>query len=218
MELIRLEAPAFETGQVERACALLERGAVGVMPTDTVYGLVALAGNRSAVARVFEIKGRPASKPVPVLVAGVEDASELTFAGGVKARRLMEAFWPGPLTLVLKSRPGVALPFQDPASLALRVPDCPFCIAVIERAGFVVAPSANQSGKPPPSRFGEADPELLGMVEFAVDGGTCPGGTESTVVGLTGGIEIIREGAIKRDAILAVALGGPPPASLPNAR
>lgn len=207
MELIRVEMPGFAPGQVELACAFLEKGAVGVMPTDTVYGLVALAEQSGAVARIFELKGREASKPLPVLVADRKDAEALVFADRPDARRLMEAFWPGPLTLVMRRRPGVELPFQDPGTLGLRMPDCPFCLAVIERAGFIVAPSANLSGEPPPTCFDDVDQELLRSVGFALDGGACAGGVQSTVVGLTGEIEVLREGAIPAKTVLAVAFG-----------
>lgn len=183
----------------------MAEGAVGIMPTDTVYGLVASGADAGAVARVYEVKGRPASKPLPLLIAGREDAQLLTFAESPEALRLMDAFWPGPLTLVLKRRPGFALAAQDPDTLGLRMPDCPMCLALIQRSGFVVAPSANRSGGVPPSSFEGVEPEMMRAVDFAVDAGRCPGGTESTVVRLNGEPEVLREGAIPRSVIMAAA-------------
>jgi len=207
LELIKADARFFTGEQVGRICSHLDGGAVGVMPTDTVYGLVAPGADRRAVLRVLEIKGRPPDKPLPLLVSGPEDALRLAFAGGAEARRLMDAFWPGPLTLVMKRRPGFTLPAQDEETIGLRMPECPLCIAVIERSGFIVAPSANRSGARAPASFAEVDAGLLEDVEFAVDAGACPGGRESTVVDLTCGIRILREGAVPAERVMKVAAG-----------
>jgi L-threonylcarbamoyladenylate synthase len=209
MPLLRISIAerGFTENDLELAAAVLASGGLGIMPTDTVYGLVALAENADAVARLFDIKGRPADKPLPIQVAKVEDADRLTYADAPEARRLMEAFWPGPITLVMKLRPGPRLPHQDPESLGIRIPDCAFCLALIERAGFLVVPSANFSGEPAPVSLDGVSGDLQRLAGFVVDGGACPVGLESTVVDLTSGLEILREGAIPEVEVSSVARG-----------
>jgi L-threonylcarbamoyladenylate synthase len=205
---IKTNPAGFSSGDVERAAEILLEGGVGIIPTDTVYGLAALAAHEGAVGRLLDIKNRPAGKPLPVHISNVADADKLTFADEPDAAALMEKFWPGPLTLVLRRRSGVHLPFQRRESLGLRIPDNPFCRRLIKKAGFLVVPSANFSGDPPPASPDEVADGIMGLADFIVDGGTCGGGLESTVVDLTGGLEVLREGAISAGEIMK-ALGKP---------
>ena len=202
---IDVEGPGFVIEQVEQAAGLLEAGGIGVIPTDTVYGLCALATDRVAVEKVFRIKGRPLSKPLPLQVSGKGQAGELAVIDGPQVTRLMDAFWPGPLTLILPKRRDVDLPWQDSPDIGLRVPDCPFCLALLERVGWLVVPSANFSGAEPPVSFADVDAALLEAVDFAVQGGACPIGIESTVVSVTAGLEVLREGAIPSGDIMGAA-------------
>jgi L-threonylcarbamoyladenylate synthase len=199
---VEIEKAGFSSSDVERAAEILVSGGVGIIPTDTVYGLAALAVNEGAVERLLEIKERPAGKPPPVQISKVADADRLAFADEPDAIALMEKFWPGPLTLVLRRREGIDLPFQERESLALRMPDSAFCLELIETAGFLVVPSANRSGEPPPVSVEEVAREIVGLADFIVDGGACRGGVESTVVDLTGGLRVLREGAITRKEIV----------------
>ena len=202
----------FGPQDVRLVSGMLQEGAVGIMPTDTVYGLAALATDEPAVARVLDIKRRPADKPLPVQVGTVREADLLADVGG-PAAALAERFWPGPLTMVLPRRPGsLHLPFQLEDSVALRVPDEMFCLAVLEHAGWLVVPSANRSGAPAPVTLREADPGLLEAVDFAVDAGACAAEMESTVVDLTGEPRVVREGAVSA-ADIYLALGIEPPPS-----
>jgi len=189
---------------------ILKNGGVGILPTDTVYGLFALAESEAGVRRVFEIKERPFEKPLPVQISEVCHAQRLAVADCPGAGALIGAFWPGPLTLVLDRRSGgPELPFQSSDKLGLRIPDSPVCLALIDLAGYMVAPSANLSGDRPPVSFEDISPEILGMVDFAVDGGACQLGIESTVVDLTGGLKILREGALAaRDVMRVVSCAG----------
>ncbi|MBK5092305.1 MAG: threonylcarbamoyl-AMP synthase [Actinobacteria bacterium] len=191
----------FSSSDVERAAEILAGGGVGIIPTDTVYGLTALASHEGAVKRLLDIKDRPAGKPPPVQISEAADAHMLTFAEKPDAVALMKKFWPGPLTIVLRRREGVDLPFQERESLALRMPDNSFCLELIRAAGFLVVPSANRSGEPPPVSVEEVAHEVVGLVDFVVDGGACKSGAESTVVDLTGGLQVLREGAITREEI-----------------
>ena len=198
---MKIEQAGFSSGDVERVAQILASGGVGIIPTDTVYGLAALAAHDGAVRRLLEIKGRPAGKPPPVQISNVADADRLTFAGEPDAVALMEKFWPGPLTLVLRRREGIDLPFQESESLGLRMPDNDFCLRLIDAAGFLAVPSANRSGEPPPASAEEVAREIVGLADFIVDGGVCGGGVESTVVDLTGELQVLREGAVTREEI-----------------
>lgn len=198
---MKIEQAGFSSGDVERVAQILASGGVGIIPTDTVYGLAALAAHDGAVRRLLEIKGRPAGKPPPVQISNVADADRLTFAGEPDAVALMEKFWPGPLTLVLRRREGIDLPFQEGESLGLRMPDNDFCLRLIDAAGFLAVPSANRSGEPPPASAEEVAREIVGLADFIVDGGVCGGGVESTVVDLTGELQVLREGAVTREEI-----------------
>lgn len=193
---IRIEEGAFSPEDVERAAAELASGGVGVIPTDTVYGIAALASNEAAVGRVLRIKERPPGKPLPVQVASLQDANAIGIADSPAVAALAGRFWPGPLTIVMERRPGVELPFQDPATIGVRVPASPLCIALIEKAGRLVVPSANAPGRPAPVTPSLIPAELLEAVDFLVDAGRCPLGVESTVVDVTGGVRVVREGAI----------------------
>jgi len=198
---MKIEQAGFSSGDVERTAQILLSGGVGIIPTDTVYGLAALAAHDGAVKRLLEIKERPAGKPLPVQISKVADAHRLTFADEPDAVALMEKFWPGPLTLVLRRREGIDLPFQEGESLGLRMPDNDFCLQLIETAGFLAVPSANRSGEPPPASVEEVAREIVGLVDFVIDGGARGGGVESTVVDLTGVLRVLREGAVTREEI-----------------
>lgn len=192
----------FEPADVEAVAAMLTGGGVGIIPTDTVYGLAAVAGDEAAVRRVLELKGRPADKPLPVQVATMREANILAEADGAEASALAERFWPGPLTMVLKRRPFAAeLAFQDEKTIGLRIPDEMFCLSLIEHAGYLVVPSANPAGASAPATLGDVSGDLLDVVDFVVNAGACPCGVESTVVDLTAGVRVLREGAIPAEDI-----------------
>lgn len=200
----------FTPEDVRVVAELLTCGKVGVIPTDTVYGLAALAADREAVARLLRIKRRPADRPFPVQVASLREAGIFALMDGPGVRALAERFWPGPLTMVLPRRPGgaSALPFQAGESIGLRIPDDAFCASLIEHAGCLAVPSANILGAPAPSRTAEISPRLLEQIDFVVDAGACREGAESSVVELTGGaVRVLREGVIPAAEIMRVAAG-----------
>lgn len=183
----------------------MRRDGVGIVPTDTVYGLAASAASRAAVERIYRIKKRPMEKPLPVQVSSIGQAREIVRFEGRLALELIERFWPGPLTLVMERLPGVCLPFQDPESLGLRMPDCPPTLGLIEGAGYLVVPSANISGGAAPASVEDVDPRILEEVDFAIDCGRCPTGVESTVVDVRNGCSVLREGAIAARDVEEVA-------------
>ena len=195
-------------GDTVQAAQALRDGRLVLLPTETVYGLAADAANAEAVAAIFEAKGRPRFNP---LIAHVEDAAaaEAIAMFDAAARRLAEAFWPGPLTIVAPVRDGgrvCDLARAGLDSVAVRVPGHAKARAVIAAfGGAVVAPSANRSGRPSPTTFADAFEETGFAVAAAVDGGPCAGGVESTVVSvLDGRVALLRPGAVTRDEIEAL--------------
>ena len=195
--------------EIQHAAVALKRGELVILPTETVYGLAADAANGEAVARIFEAKGRPRFNP---LIAHVADASQAERIAVLddRARRLADAFWPGPLTLVAPVRDRAAVCDLARAGLdtvAVRVPGHTRARAVIDAfGGAVVAPSANRSGRPSPTTFDDAVEETGAHAGAALDGGPCAVGVESTVVAvMEGAIRLLRPGSVTRDEIEAVA-------------
>ncbi len=193
---------------IEAAAAALARGALVILPTETVYGLAADAGDPVAVARIFEAKGRPRFNPLIAHVADLaaaERVAELPPLGVQLAR----AFWPGPLTLVARARPtgGVCdLARGGLDSVAVRVPAHPVALALLRAFDRpVAAPSANRSGRPSPTRLADALEETGGSVAVALDGGDCRVGLESTVVSLLGERPaILRAGGVTRAELVSL--------------
>jgi L-threonylcarbamoyladenylate synthase len=202
-------APAPEASTqatIERAAALLQAGGVVAIPTETVYGLAASALDPVAVARVFEIKRRPAFDPLIVHLSG--EAMLPAVAVGIPdaAYRLMERFWPGPLTIVLRKASGVpGLVTAGTATVAVRSPAHPVARAIIEFAGLpLAAPSANPFGRLSPTRAEHVWRGLGDAVDLIVDGGPAEYGIESTIVTLDPEPTLLRAGAIPPDEIEAV--------------
>lgn len=192
-----------------RAVEALRAGRPVVYPTDTVYGLGCDATDPGAVRRVFEIKGRPPDQPVPVLLADPQQAAELAeLPEG--ARRLMRRFWPGPLTLVVRSRGVVAeLVTAGTGTVGLRVPDHPVPRALVRACGFpLVGTSANSTGKPAPVTVAQVLSDLDGRVDLVLDGGRLAG-RPSTVVDCTGDRpRVLRPGPVPAEAIERVWTAG----------
>ncbi|RZJ01094.1 MAG: threonylcarbamoyl-AMP synthase [Brevundimonas sp.] len=191
-----------------QAVRALADGGLVILPTETVYGLAADAGNASAVAAIFEAKGRPRFNP---LIAHVADAgqAEAIAVFNDQARALAAAFWPGPLTIVapVRDREQVCdLARAGLDSVAVRAPGHARARAIISAFGRpVVAPSANRSGRPSPTTFADAVEETGAFAAAAVDGGPCAVGVESTVVSvLDGRVSLLRPGAVTRDEIEAL--------------
>ncbi|MDQ7820509.1 MAG: L-threonylcarbamoyladenylate synthase [Armatimonadota bacterium] len=190
---------AEDTRPPRRAVQALREGQVIVYPTDTVYGLGCRIDDERAVRRIFTIKNRPPTDPLPVLLADAEQVAEYAREVPERVRRLMARFWPGPLTLILRRSarvPPVVTGGAD--TVALRVPNHPIPRALVREAGVpIVGTSANSHGMPAPVTAQLAVFDLGDRVDLVLDGGRTPLGRESTVVDLTGPEpRIIREGAI----------------------
>lgn len=199
---------------IDRAVEVLRRGGLVGLPTETVYGLGADATNAAAVARVFAVKGRPATNPLIAHVASVEVARRYVMDWPRSAQRLADQFWPGPLTIVLPRRtqplPEAGLIVDavtaGRGTVALRVPAHGLTLEVLrafDRA--VAAPSANRSTRVSPTTAGHVRDELGDAVDLVLDGGACSVGIESTVIDLTPARpRILRPGQVTRAMIEAL--------------
>lgn len=205
---------------IAEAAALLDAGDIAAIPTETVYGLAADAANGAAVAKVYAAKGRPSFNPLIVHVAHRAMAGRYA-AFDPLAERLAEAFWPGPLTLVLPLLPDAPVASLVTAGLdtiALRVPAHPAMQGVIRALGRgVAAPSANASGRLSPTRADHVARSLHGRIPLILDAGPCAAGLESSIVAVVGGkARLLRQGAIAVEDITAV-VGAPVPLAADNA-
>lgn len=190
--------------RIEEAVALLNAGELVAFPTETVYGLGADARNPAAVARIFAAKGRPASHPLIVHVSGLAAAQEWITDLPDAARRLAEAFWPGPLTIVLPKADDVPAGITGGQStVALRAPAHPVARALLAAFGSgIAAPSANRYGRISPTRAADVREELGDSVAMVLDGGDCEVGLESTIVAcLDGRVILLRPGAVSRSQL-----------------
>jgi L-threonylcarbamoyladenylate synthase len=192
---------------LDDAVAALRAGGLVILPTETVYGLAADAGDARAVAAVYEAKGRPAFNPLIAHVADLAAAQRIA-RFDERALKLAARFWPGPLTLVLPIADTTAVCDLARAGLdtvAVRAPGHPLAHALLRAfGGPVVAPSANRSGRPSPTTFVDAVEETGSAVARALDGGPCAVGLESTVVALLDEARLLRPGAVTRADIEAL--------------
>jgi len=205
----RLEVVAGQAGAdaIERAADLLREGRLVAFPTETVYGLGALALDPAAVERIFEAKGRPAFNPLIAHVLDAEQARSLVRRWPPQAEALAAAFWPGPLTLVLPKDPKV--PDQVTAglpSVAVRAPAHPVARDLLRAVGApIAAPSANRYMAVSPTAAPHVEKGLGGRIDAILDGGATPLGIESTVLDLTGSAPVLlRPGAITIEELSAV--------------
>lgn len=199
------------TSDIEKAAGVLRAGGLVAFPTETVYGLGADAENPAAVARVFQVKGRPSSHPLIVHIADPRRLGDWVEEVPATARLLAERFWPGPLTLVLRRGRRVSREATGGMeTVAVRVPGHPVALALLSAfGGGVAAPSANRFGSVSPTTAGHVRAELGDAVDFVLDGGPCDVGVESTIVDLTGDApEVLRPGGVTREDLEA-ALGRP---------
>jgi L-threonylcarbamoyladenylate synthase len=194
-------------GEIVAAAAALRSGGLVIMPTETVYGLAADAGNAHAVAAVYAAKGRPSFNPLIAHVADAATARRIARFDD-RAERLAARFWPGPLTLVLPIEDEAAVCDLARAGLdtvAVRAPAHPVAQALLAAfGGPLVAPSANRSGRPSPTTFADAWDETGCAAAAGLDGGPCAIGLESTVVALLDMPRLLRPGAVTRAEIEAL--------------
>lgn len=191
--------------QIKQAAELLAQNEVVAFPTETVYGLGGNAGNDEAVEKIFSAKGRPSDNPLIIHIADRQQMDSFVTTVPEHAIRLMDAFWPGPLTLILQKKDGT-LSEKATAGLStvgVRMPDHPVALALLKECGLpIAAPSANSSGKPSPTAASHVAADLNGKIAGIVDGGPTGVGVESTVLDCTSPIPVIlRPGGITREQL-----------------
>ncbi|NMO94543.1 L-threonylcarbamoyladenylate synthase [Paenibacillus lemnae] len=201
---------ADDAAALQEAGGLLAGGGTVAFPTETVYGLGADARNHAAVEQIFAAKGRPSDNPLIVHISNEDQLDELVLEVNETERKLMQAFWPGPLTLVLPVRPGKVSPRVTAGldTVAVRMPDHPVALALISASGCpLAAPSANRSGRPSPTVAAHVLEDLSGVIDGVLDGGPAGVGVESTVVqaGRDGAVTVLRPGGVTEEQLARVA-------------
>jgi len=191
---------------LSQASKILLEGDVVAIPTETVYGLAALATNADAIKKIFELKGRPADNPLIVHISNMDQLHEIACDISETAYELMDKFWPGPLTLILKKKdilPDITTAGLD--SVAVRMPSLAFTRELISITGPLAAPSANLSGKPSTVTAQHVYDDLSGRLSLIIDGGSAEVGVESTVVDVTKEIpELLRPGGVSLEELQKV--------------
>ncbi|NSW77942.1 MAG: threonylcarbamoyl-AMP synthase [Chthonomonadetes bacterium] len=202
MQKLAANTPEQTVHAVQRGARVLAAGGLVVFPTETVYGLAADALSEEAVRRVWEVKGRPTDKPLPVQVANVEGLRLLWREVPDRLLPLIRAFMPGALTLVYWRSalvPDIVTAGVD--TVGVRIPDHPVALELLKAFGKpIVAPSANFSGDPPPSRVEQIPSALLELVDLVIDAGDTGGGVPSTVLDVTvQPARVLRAGALSTE-------------------
>jgi L-threonylcarbamoyladenylate synthase len=198
---------AVSQDEIQHAAALLRAGKLVAFPTETVYGLGANALDATAVARIFEAKGRPTTSPIIVHVSSMQMVQSVAADWPNTAQALAQRFWPGPLTLVLEKQPAVPpLVTAGLATVGVRMPAHPVALALINAAQVpVAAPSANRFTQLSPTTAEHVRQSLGDRVDYILDGGPCTVGIESTVLSLAENVPVLlRPGGISRKQIEAV--------------
>jgi L-threonylcarbamoyladenylate synthase len=198
--------PATWGPSLDAAVHALSRGEVVVLPTDTVYGVGCDAFQPDAVARVLAAKGRDRQMPPPVLIPSLRTVEGLASNVSASARALMEACWPGPLTVIVAAQPSLAWDLGEThGTVALRVPDHAAALALLARTGPLAVTSANRTGNPAATTADHAKQQLGDAVSVYLDGGGSPLGVASTIVDATGpALRIVREGGVSKDQLIEI--------------
>lgn len=195
---------AADPSSLPRALAVLQRGGLVAFPTDTVYGVGALAFNAEAVERLYLAKDRSTEKAIPILVAHDSDLPKVAKELTPSARKLAARFWPGPLTLVVPKHPALPEAVSAYPTVGVRQPNHPFTLKLLELAGPLAVTSANRSDGPNSLTAAEVLAQLGGRIELVIDGGPTPGSAPSTVVDCAQAApRILRAGPISADQIAA---------------
>lgn len=197
--------PARPAADAAVAAALvIKAGGLAVFPTDTVYCLAGDMANPDTVERMYDLKGRPATKGLPILIAERRELEMLTVDVPEETEILMDAYWPGPLSIVFKKRPEVSEAVTGGLpTVAVRMPGYTVCQAILAEIGSpIVSSSANLSGGLTPRAVPEIDSAIVNGVDIVIDGGVCPRGIPSTILDVSNQLwRVLREGSITRAAI-----------------
>lgn len=198
--------PADSVKTIPLALSILQAGGLVVFPTDTVYGLGALAFNGQAVESIYLAKDRPVEKAIPILIGDIEDLTKIALRVPDMANKFASRFWPGPLTLIVPRLPTLPDAISASNTVAVRLPDHPVSRKLLRAAGPMAVTSANISGRSNPTTAGEVSAQLSGRIPLIMDGGRTPGGVPSTLVDCTGSLPVIlRAGPISLEELLSAS-------------
>jgi len=198
-----MKTEIIPAANIQRAFEVLKNGGIIAFPTDTVYGLGALAFDNPAIESIYTAKERPIEKAIPILIGDLSDLDRIAENIPDMALRLSARFWPGPLTCILPKKATLPPAISATLTVAARIPDHPHALALLKAAGPMAVTSANISGKPSPSTAQEVYSQLSGRIPLILDGGKTPGGVPSTLVDCTGKEPVtLREGPISLDQLL----------------
>jgi L-threonylcarbamoyladenylate synthase len=194
---------AKEKDAINIALDALHDGQLVAFPTDTVYGLGAMAHDARAIRQIYRAKMRPVEKAIPVLIGHEDDIKLVALDISPKALLLAHRYWPGPLTLVVKKKPALPAIISDDNTVGIRIPNHPVALILLQKAGPLAVTSANISDQPPATTAQQVLNQLGGRISLIMDGGTAPGGQPSTLVDCLGvRPRILREGPISEGEIL----------------
>ncbi|MBL8102099.1 MAG: threonylcarbamoyl-AMP synthase [Anaerolineales bacterium] len=190
--------------QLQQALTLLQNEGILAFPTDTVYGLGALAFDNAAIESIYIAKDRPIEKAIPILIGDLSHLDQIAINIPDMALRFAARFWPGPLTCVVPKKHTLPSAVSATSTVAVRIPNHPDALALLRAAGPMAVTSANISGQTSPSTAEEVYTQLNGRIPLILDGGKTPGGVPSTLVDCTGDKPVIlREGPISLADILS---------------
>ncbi len=207
-KVVKVDNSMDNLEEYQQAVDMLKSGEVVAFPTETVYGLGAVATDEQAVAKIYEAKGRPSDNPLIVHIGTKEEVEKYALHISELAEKLMEAFWPGPLTLIFDQIPNQIAKNATPdvQTVGLRMPDHPVALKLLQILKLpLAAPSANRSGKPSPTEAAHVEKDLQGRIPLVLDGGQTGVGLESTVIDMTvTPPAILRPGGITKEMIEAI--------------
>jgi len=191
--------------EIEHALRILKSGGIVAFPTDTVYGLGALAFNNAAIESIYTAKDRPIEKAIPILIGDLDDLDQIADDIPNMALRFAARFWPGPLTCIVPKKQTLPLAVSATSTVAVRIPDHHDARALLRAAGPMAVTSANISGWASPSTAQEVYEQLNGRIPLILDGGKTKSGVPSTLVDCTGqGPVVLREGPISLAELMTV--------------
>ncbi len=207
MRVIRISVDNEKAALID-AAEKIKGGGIVAFPTETFYGLGVTYSDTEALTKLFEIKRRPKDKPMPLIIGDVSALSVIASPPEKFALRIIERFWPGPLTVLLAAKPGLPeLVTGGSGKVAVRVPGKSFALDLARAVGYpLTATSANISGMPPSENPGDVIGYFGDSINLLIDGGRAPGGKPSTIIDMSkGGISLVRPGAVAYEEILKTA-------------
>ncbi len=200
-EVLKIDHPEV----FDRAISILSSGGLIALPTDTVYGIAVDPWNGEALSRLFKVKSRSELKSIPVLLRGEAAINEVAVDVPERVRTIVEKFWPGPLTIVVKRKSALPSEISATDTIGVRAPDHEFALNLLKMGGPIAATSANSSGQPAATTAQQVVSTLSGSIDLIVDGGESAGGVSSTVIDFTANApELLREGPISLESVLKV--------------